>query len=158
MRELQQEAESKGIKTLTETILGLPGETFKSHKEGIFVLINMGIKQFTNYQFMLLKGAEMEETEAKEKFRIKTAFRILPRNWGKYREQKIFEIEEIAYKTSTLPRKDYLIARKFHLTMMMYYNGFYFEPLIRFLENNGVKMEVWLSQLDSLVFEEGGDP
>jgi len=156
MRDLQQEAESKGIKTLTETILGLPGETFESHKEGIFELIKMGIKQFTNYQFMILKGAEMEQTEAKEKFGIRTAYRILPRNWGKYREQKIFEIEEIADQTSTLPYKDYLRARKFHLTMMIYYNGFYFEPLIRFLEYNGVRIEVWLNELNSLVYEEGG--
>ena len=155
MRELQQEAKRRGIKTLTETILGLPGETFENHKEGLFELIDMGIEQYSNHQFMILKGSELEQTEELDKFGIKTKFRILPRNWGQYRSQKIFEIEEIAYETGSLPFSDYLRARQFHLVMMIYYNGSYFEPLIRFLAENGVDIIDWLNQVDNLVYKDG---
>jgi len=147
MKEVQMEAKSKGIRTMTDTILSLPGETFESHRDCLFQLIDMGITQFTNYQCMLLKGSYLETTECKEKFKVNTQYRVLPNNFGVYDRKKVFEIEEIITSTSTLTFSDYLKARKIHLVIMIYYNGLRFEPLIKFIESHGIKCSFWLNEL-----------
>ncbi|MBN1385108.1 MAG: cobalamin-dependent protein [Elusimicrobia bacterium] len=147
MKDIQQRAKEMGIKTLTETILSLPGETFESHRDGLFQLINLNIKQFTNYQCMMLKGSYLETQEFRKRFNINTRYRILPRNFGIYNGNKVFEVEEIISSTSTLPFSDYLKARKLHLILIIYYNGFRFEPLIRLMEFYGVDIISWLNEL-----------
>jgi len=147
IRDIQQQAEKMGIKTLTETILSLPGETFESHKDGLFQLIDLGIKQFTNYQCMLLKGSHLNTRETKTRFKINTHYRVLPRNFGIYEDHKVFEAEEIISSTSTLSFSDYLKARKLHLILIIYYNGFRFEPLIRLIELYGISRTCWLNEL-----------
>ena len=155
MRDIQQQAEALGIKTLTETILSLPGETFESHKNGLFRLITLGIKQFTNYQCMILKGSILETIESRAKYNIETNYRILPRNFGIYDGTKIFEAEEVITSTSTLDFKDYLSARKLHLLLIIYYNGFRFEPLIRFLDNYKISITQWIESLFNNLEESG---
>ena len=155
MRDIQQQAEKMGIKTLTETILSLPGETFESHKKGLFKLITLGIKQFTNYQCMMLRGSSLETIESREKYNLETQYRILPRNFGIYDGMKVFEVEEVIISTSTLNFKDYLRARKLHLVLIIYYNGFRFEPLIRFLDNYGISLIQWIESLFNNLEESG---
>jgi len=143
----QRECEEKGIRTLTETILSLPGETFESHRDGIFKLIDLGFKQFTNYQCMVLKGSCLETQEFRKKFELATNYRILPRNFGIYDGAKVTEVEEVVSSTSTLSFPDYLMARKLHLILIIYYNGFRFKPLIKFMEFYGIKNIAWLNEL-----------
>ncbi len=147
MRDIQQQAQNMGIKSLTETILSLPGETFESHRDGLFQLIELGVKQFTNYQCMMLKGSHLETKEVRDRFEIETHYRILPRNFGSYDGSKVFEVEEVISSTSTLPFPDYLKARKLHLFLIIYYNGSRFEPLIRFLQNYEIGLLSWLDSL-----------
>lgn len=143
----QKECEEKGIRTLTETILSLPGETFESHKEGIFRLIELGFKQFTNYQCMVLKGSCLEAEESRLKFKLQTNYRVLPRNFGIYDGRKVMEVEEIVSSTSTLSFSEYLKARRLHLILIIYYNGFRFKPLIKLMEFYGIKNVAWLGEL-----------
>lgn len=147
MRDIQKRSEEMGIKTLTETILSLPGETFESHKDGLFQLIRLGIKQFTNYQCMVLKGSHMETKGLREKFKIDTRYRILPRSFGIYDGNKVLDIEEIVSSTSTLSFSDYLNARKLHLILIIYYNGLYFEPLMELIKIYGADICCWLEEL-----------
>jgi len=147
MRQVQIDAAEMGVKTLTETILSLPGETFKSHKEGIYQLMRMGIKQFTNYQCMLLKGSEMETNESRKTFSFNTYFRVLPRSFGVYSDERIVEVEEVITSTSTLSFEEYLNSRRLHLIFIIYYNGLRFKPLIKFLSIYKIDIEEWFDKL-----------
>jgi len=147
MSEIQEEAASIGVKTLTETILSLPGETFSSHKQGLYKLIDMGIKQFTNYQCMLLKGSYMETDESRNVFGFKTSFRVLPRSFGVYSGNRIVEVEEVVTSTSTLDFGEYVHSRKLHLVLIVYYNGYRFEPLIKFLALYGITLQQLLDEI-----------
>ena len=153
MRDIQQQAQKIGVKTLTETILSLPGETFESHRDGLFQLIELGVKEFTNYQCMMLKGSQLETKEARDRFKIETCYRVLPRNFGVYDKSKVFEVEEVISSTGTLPFSDYLKARRLHLVLIIYYNGSRFEPLVRLLQNYNIGILSWLN----LLFENMGN-
>lgn len=147
LMEIQDQIGQSNIKSLTETILSLPGESLDSHIEGLFKLMDLGFKQFTNYQCMVLKGSLLETEEVRNAFNIETQFRILPRSFGIYGGDRVVEIEEIISSTSTLSFKDYLRARQFHLILIIYFNGFRFEPLIRFMQYYGITLQIWLNLL-----------
>ena len=90
----------------SEIILGLPGESLKSHFATIETVINAGFNKVDNYQLMMLPGTEVNTLETRSKFGIQTKYRILPRCFGYYEIlNKIVtsaEIEEICVATNTL--------------------------------------------------------
>ena len=69
---------------------------------------------------MMLKGAEMEEIESREMFKFGTRYRVLPKNFGIYDDEKVFDVEEVIVETDTLPFEDYLRARMNHLTFSVF--------------------------------------
>ena len=56
-----------------------------------------------NFQAMMLKGSELETVESRAKFRFETRFRVLPKNYGVYDGEKVFDVDEIVVATDTLP-------------------------------------------------------
>jgi hypothetical protein len=101
----------------------------------------------------MLKGSHLETKEVRDRFKIETCYRVLPRNFGVYDKSKVFEVEEVVSSTDTLPFSDYLKARKLHLVLIIYYNGFRFEPLVRLLQNYNIGILSWLN----LLFENVGN-
>ena len=74
----------RGLRSLSDLILGLPGETLATHLDGIRHLIDSGTHEMHNFQSMMLKGSEMETRKDREQFRFDTRFRVLPKNFGLY--------------------------------------------------------------------------
>lgn len=72
----------KGIRTFSQTILGLPKETLQTHLTGLGRLIDQGIDSLQNFQLMLLKGSEIETHDSRNEFGFKTKFRLSPTCFG----------------------------------------------------------------------------
>ena len=62
---------------------------------------------------MMLCGAELGRDAAIKKFDMKSKFRILPKQFGEYREKKVFEIEQVCISTNTMNFENYLICRNY---------------------------------------------
>jgi radical SAM superfamily enzyme YgiQ (UPF0313 family) len=137
----------RGLRSNTDLILGLPGETFQSHMNGIHQLLDAGLNQVTNFQLMMLKGTELETLESREIFRFQSAFRILPKNFGVYGGEKVFDVEEIVCATDTLPFEDYIKARKVALASSAFYHDNYFDKVIAFANVLGVKRSEWMDAI-----------
>lgn len=146
-KQLEVYMRGRGLKSVSDLILGLPGESLESHLRGQYTLLDSNINQMHNFQAMMLKGSEMETEQAREEFRFETRFRILPKNSGVYSEEKVFDVEEIIVATDTLPFDDYLTARKWHLTSSVFWNDSWFEDVVRFARANGVKNSEWWSRM-----------
>lgn len=153
---LEVHMRGRGLRSTSDLILGLPGESLQSHLRGLHSLLNTNIHQMHNFQAMMLKGSEMETLGSREMFQFQTRFRVLPKNFGVYRGEKVFDVEEIIVATDTLPFEDYITARKWHLVSSVFWNDGWFEDVVRFTRAWGISnSEWWGAMLPAL---ENGSP
>ena len=137
----------RGLRSNSDLIVGLPGETLKSHLSAIHSLIDAGTNQMHNLQLVLLKGSELEMLETRNEFRFETKFRVLPKNFGIYGDKKVFDIEEIVVSTDTMSFDDYIETRKYHLVSSVFWNDSWFEDAVALAQKFGVKRSEWFDAM-----------
>ena len=100
---------------------------------------------------MLLPGTELGQKETKEKYKMNTKFRVVPRCYGTYeilgKKVSVAEIDEIVISNSTLSFEDYLECRKMNLIVQIYYNDGLFEELFFLLRKLGISVWDWLNKI-----------
>ncbi len=120
--------------TYTELILGLPGDTVATHTQSLRDVTNAGLGVVRMYQLILLPQTELNTPATREKFGMKTRFRINPRSFGKYtvlgKDIVSIEHEEILISNDTLSFADYLHCRELDLTIEMMHNSGMFVELL----------------------------
>ena len=127
------------LRTMSEVILGLPGETFQSHIETIRKLLKSKIDFIVVYTCMMLNGAEMNTPAERAKWEFKTKFRIIPRDFVKLRNGKmIMEIEEVIVGSNTLSFDEYVELRLLAFSMYVTNAGIVYDPLLKFLREKNV--------------------
>jgi protein involved in polysaccharide export with SLBB domain/radical SAM superfamily enzyme YgiQ (UPF0313 family) len=129
----------RGLRSNSDLILGLPGETLDTHLTGCRKLLDAGTNQVTNFQLMMLKGSELETEESRQTFSFDSRFRILPKNFGVYGGERVFDVEEIVVATDTLPFDDYVQARKYALASVAFWHDNLFEDAFQFAQGLGLK-------------------
>ncbi len=137
----------RGLRSNSDLILGLPGESLDSHLAALRSILDTDINQMHCFQAMMLKGSEMEELATRQMFQFGTRFRVLPKNWGVYDDEQVFDIEEIIVETDTLPFEDYVQARKYHLTFSVFWNDNWFQHIIKLVRRFGISNFDWLSAM-----------
>ena len=120
-------------KTESAIILAMPGDTKQKHYESLRFGVDNNVKTMKMFQAMLLPGTEMASRETREKFKLKTKFRIIPGALGMYdilnEKHPITEIEEIIVGNNTLSEQDYLDCRIMNLFIATFYNNSMFEEV-----------------------------
>jgi radical SAM superfamily enzyme YgiQ (UPF0313 family) len=126
-----------GLPTLSELILGLPGDSYERHVNSLSQVVEAGIDIIDTYTCMLLNGTKLNSAFSRASYRIGSHFRILPRDFAKLGNGRIaVEIEEVITSTNTMSFEDYVEARKLHLMVAVVYNGGGLSPLLRLLRQN----------------------
>ncbi len=167
-----------GIPTYTELILGLPGETAQSWRDGFYSLLDAGQHHSIEiYPALALENAELNTDETIEKY----AFRAAPiRNAFRPDGSEIFDgIAEVGYyivETNTMPFEDYLdsyvfswlignfhsmgwtniVSRWLHEVDGVPYADFY-DGLLEFIKNDDVLGEYIHGYRDRLAQKFSGD-
>lgn len=136
--QIQAEVRAQGMQAYGEVILGLPGETKESFLKGIKDLMSTGVQRISAHQLMLLHGAPLSNPESRERFGMKTRFRIVARNIGRYIDEPVIETEEMVCETPGMSFRDYLDLRVFHLLMTIYYYEDNYEEAFKFAESLGL--------------------
>jgi len=144
---LEVHMRGRGLRSVSDLILGLPGESLQSHLRGLHSLLDSNIHQMHNFQAMMLKGAELESLESRELFKFDTRFRVLPKNYGVFENEKVFDVEEIIVATDTLSFDDYITCRKWHLVSSVFWNDGWFEHIVKFARAFGIKNSEWWSRM-----------
>ena len=80
--EMALNANKIGANSYSEVILGLPGDSFISHKKTLQTLVDASFNTISMYQLMMLPGTELNTKLTREKFQMKTKYRVLPRCFG----------------------------------------------------------------------------
>lgn len=149
--EMALNANEIGANSYSEVILGLPGDSFDSHVKTLKTLVDANFNTISMYQLMMLPGTELNSSETRRKYGMKTGYRVLPRCFGFFqilgKEFSVAEIEEICIQNNTLSFDDYLKSRKLDFFVNVFYNDAIFEDLLHFLENIGISKWEWINFL-----------
>jgi len=112
--QLSPSLREQGLNTVSEIILGLPGETYETHLQTIRDILRANIDQIFIYTMMLLDGSELNTPNERKKWDFKTKFRILPRDFLRLKNNRVvLEIEEVVIGSNTLSFNEYLELRLF---------------------------------------------
>ncbi|WP_323797742.1 B12-binding domain-containing radical SAM protein [Nisaea sp.] len=104
--EMLDHARATDTRTYTEMILGLPGETLASFKEGLLVAIDRNPhSSVIVYRCGVLPNAEMASAEDRARFGLKTAW--LPDRESPELDPRFIESHEIVVGTNTMPEPDW---------------------------------------------------
>ena len=154
LMELAVEAAEIDADSRSEIILALPGESLISHFQTISTVADSGFNHVNTYQLMMLPGTEIDSPETREKYGMKTRFRVLPRCFGYFevlgKQVIAAEIEEVCISTNTLPFEDYVKCRKMHLLIHIFHNDGLFSSALKFIKFLKLSPYRWLE----LLFEE----
>ncbi len=137
----------RGLRSNSDLILGLPGESLQTHVTSLHKLLDAGVSQVTNFQLMMLKGSELETPESRQRFGFETRYRVLPKNFGVYGGENVFDVEEIVVATSTLPFEHYIQARKYALVSIAFFHNNDFDVLLNLLERQGIRRAQWMDRV-----------
>ena len=147
-----------GANSYSEIILGLPGDTKEKHFESLKTLVESNFTTLSMYTLMILPGTELGSKETKEKYKLNTEFRVVPRCYGSYEvlgeTLNVAEIEEVCTSTNTLPFEDYLECRKMNFIISVFYNDSVFDEILNLLNKAGISVWIWLN----IIFENSSDP
>jgi radical SAM superfamily enzyme YgiQ (UPF0313 family) len=131
MSETVSNQDNNDVDSYTELILALPGDNKKSHTKSLRDMVNMGVNRIRMLQLIMLPQTEINTADTREKYKMKTKFRLMPRSFGRYEifgeELSAVEYEEICVSNSTLSFEEYLECRELHLTIETLNNGKIFQ-------------------------------
>jgi len=118
-KQVQSEIRSRGMSSVVELIVPLPEETKKSFFDGIKKLIDAEVGSILVHTTILLENTYLNSKTIRDKYNMKTKFRLVPRQFGEYAGEKCFEIEEVCIETNAMPFDDYLEIRGFFLIIYL---------------------------------------
>jgi radical SAM superfamily enzyme YgiQ (UPF0313 family) len=154
--QLQVHMRGRGLRSNSDLILGLPGETIDTHLKAFGSLLDSGINQVTSFQLMMLKGSELETQASREMFKYQSRFRVLPKNFWEWEGERDMDVEEVVVATDTLPFEDYVKARKHTLCGVAFWRDDSFEDVVRFMTGQGLKRsDCWSVMLPELESSDG---
>ena len=134
--DLQQKCYEKGIETFCELIYALPGETYQSFIDGVIETCNTGVDDIALFPHTMLLGAESSTRPYKEKYGLKTAYRVLPRYVNDDDDLPVLEYEEVVVETDCFSREDFWSVRLFQFVFVILKSEIFIE-LAYSLSTNG---------------------
>ncbi len=148
----QKKFHDKGSVTYSDVIIPLPGETLKSHLDGIDKLFQMGVDRIHNHNMWLLPGSEINSKETWEKFGFRTRRRLIHGDEGVYKapsgdEIRVFEYEHSLRETTTISEEDMFYLRKYHFLLDFCWTQNVYKPLLKFCLDNDVSPNIVIDRL-----------
>lgn len=125
-----------GASSYCELIYGLPGETLESFLDGFEKVARRGLRPVL-YPLILIRGSEIDSEAFREKYRIRTAFRIIPRYTGSYQEVHSVEYEEVVVEHRHFSKDDFFQVRLIQFLYWIFSEKIFAEFVKWIRENDG---------------------
>jgi hypothetical protein len=137
---VQAEFAAEGIETMTDLILGLPGETYDSFVNGIASVIAGGQHHRVQYNnCVMVPDAEMSHRDYRARHGIETVWTDTVNIHGAVERDDVRERHELVVATATMPRGDWVKARAFAwMTALLHFDKLLQIPLVLAHELAGV--------------------
>jgi len=95
----------------TDILLGSPEETFDSHLDSLDKALDFGIFKINGGEIRMLPGTDMAKPKTREKYGIKTKYRLFEGGIGIYRNNLVYELEETIRATNAMTEKEMIELR-----------------------------------------------
>ena len=139
MTDLVEQGRKDGIQFTTDVLSCLPGETVESHFNTLRDVFDLGFQYFSIGPIRMLPGSEMETEESREKFGLKTQFRLISGGYGVYDGKPVVEYEESIVASNDMSRAEVQMLRVVHFFVWVMWNSGLGQPLLRWMnEEKGV--------------------
>lgn len=141
-KNIQNRFARRGIETLTDLIIALPGETYESFIEGVSLIIENGQHhriQMTNC--VVLPDALLSEPWYMEKYGLETITSPIVNVHGTLSDfgDTVIEAQELVIATNTMPREDWVKTRAFAwYTSLLYFDKILQIPIACLKQISGV--------------------
>lgn len=137
------------ILTSSEMIYGFPYETPETFFDGIETLLEKGVDRVVAYPLQLFPGIDLAEKESREKYAIKTRFRLSDCAYGIYDEGKLIsaESEEVVVGTRWSTEADYFTVRRYGFFQQFMLIRGYFVEFFRLCSIAGIHKELCIRYL-----------
>tara|TARA_Y100000031_G_C8150241_1_gene351990 strand:+ start:71 stop:808 length:738 start_codon:yes stop_codon:yes gene_type:complete len=106
---------------------------------------------------MLLNDTPLEEDITFDKYKMVRKYRVVPRGYGIYFDNRILEIERVCVQTKDLSFEDYVFLRGFHFVINSFYNSDVFHEMINYLKSIDISIYKWLFKIHESLREDGGE-
>jgi radical SAM superfamily enzyme YgiQ (UPF0313 family) len=139
MMALAPKIKEAGLRTYSEVILSLPGETYATHIQSVRDLTSANIDFIKGYTLMLLAGSELATPAEREKWGFVTKFRPLTMDFAELSNgRRVIETEEIVVGSNTLSYDEYVDLRVLAFTLWVMTRGLAYDALLKFLKQHHV--------------------
>lgn len=128
----------QGLETFGEFILMLPGETLESYIAGLRFLFEQDVDCINTNQLQLLEGACMNTPEEREKYGMRTKWRLFENTYGVYRGRSAVECVELVVETDTFSEEQCLLCRPLNWLIQASWTMRWHDLLPRLLASLGV--------------------
>jgi radical SAM superfamily enzyme YgiQ (UPF0313 family) len=133
MTDLLEQSRIDGIPMTTDVLSGLPGESYSSHLDTLRTVFDMGFDYFNVGPIRMLPGSEMESEQSRKEYGLKTQYRLISGNYGKYDGNPVVEYEESVVASSDMTREETYKLRLIHFFTWVFWNSGLGQPLLRWL-------------------------
>jgi radical SAM superfamily enzyme YgiQ (UPF0313 family) len=137
---VQRRFTEAGIETMSDLILGLPGETYETFVSGVARLVDLG--QHNRIQFnnlSILPNAEMGDPAYQRRHGMEIVRSRIINIHGEKQDDEIDEFQDLVVATTAMPRADWIRARTFAWTAgLLHFDKLFQIPLIVAHEIGGV--------------------
>lgn len=130
---------NKNLSVQTDILIGLPGETQKSHMKTLSDAFELGFDNIQVYNIRMLRGTDYDNIEYREKYKIKTKYRPIFGSYGKYNDKIVFEIEESVRGTSCMSEDELEKFKIIHWFIYFAWNSGIFKPVLKYALKNNVQ-------------------
>ena len=139
----------------TDLLVGLPGETYKSHMESLDKALSMGLTHIFGGEIQMLPGAEMDEEDHRKRFGLKTKYRFIEGGYGLYKGNFVYELQEAIRETKSMTEAEMLKLRAIRAFFFASVTLGEHLPLVNYLTKKGIK---FTKVCEKLVEEGKKDP
>lgn len=137
MMSLAPKIKEAGLRTYSEIILSLPGETYETHLQTVRDLASANIDFIKAYTLMLLAGSELATPAQREKWGFVTKFRPLTMDFAELSNgRRVIEIEEVVVGSKTLSYDDYVDLRVLAFTLWIMTREVAYDALLKFFKEH----------------------
>ena len=141
--------------SFSEIILALPGDTLEKHSKSMFDMIDRGANVVRSHQLLLLPDSLMFGKDYRDKYKMKTKFRLQPKCFGNYELYNesfpCAEIDEVCVANNTMSYQDYLKSRFLDLTVEIFYNNGVFREFINLLNQYDIKASTLIKTINDYI-------
>ena len=132
---------NENLRTSSEVIVALPGDTYETNVNTIKHLLRAQIDDIHIYTLILFKGAELDTLQERKKWGFKTKFRILSKDFTTLCSgKKVLEIEEVVIATNTLSFDEYVKIRVLAFLLSVTTIGIIYDAILKYIQQKKISV------------------